>query len=118
MTRPHRRMWAVDRFGRCVVQTIKPSYMAIRASFRLLLASLAGILSPIPLSPVCAESQSPPGDFLEVSIPSPSNEEFTRPAPSLDTRTEEPGLQADSSVLEPEDFHPWTYAIASSYRLL
>src|SRR6266436_2033021 len=91
-------MWAVDRFGRCVVQTIKPSYMAIRASFRLLLASLVGIISPIALSPVCAESQSPSRDFLEVSIPSPSNEEFTRPAPSLDTKTEEPGLHDDSSL--------------------
>src|SRR6185369_7200999 len=105
----------VDRFGRCVVQTIKSSDMAIRASFRLLLASLVGIISPIALSPVCAESQSPSRDFLEVSIPSPSNEEFTRP--SLDTKTEEPGLQDDSSVWVPEDFDPWAYAFAESSRL-
>jgi LysM repeat protein len=110
-------MCAVDRFGLCVVQTIKSLYMAIRASFRLLLASLAGIISPIAFSPVCAESQSLPPDFIEVSIPSPSNEEVTRPAPSLDTQTEEPGLQDDSSVWVPEDFDPWAYAFAESSRL-
>ena len=91
--------------------------MAIRASFRLLLASLVGIISPIAFSPACAESQSLPPDFLEVSVPSPSNEELTPLAPSFDTKTEESGLQDDSSVWVPEDFDPWAYAFAESSRL-
>jgi len=91
--------------------------MAIRASFRLLLASFLGILAPIAISPACAESQSPSRDILEVSVPSPSNEEFTQPTPSFDRKTEEPGLQDDSSVWVPEDFDPWAYAFAESSRL-
>jgi peptidoglycan lytic transglycosylase D len=91
--------------------------MAIRAPFRLLLASLVGILAPIAISPACAESQSPSSDFLEVSVPSPTTGELTWPTPVPDTKTEEPGLQDDSSVWVPEDFDPWAYAFAESSRL-
>ena len=91
--------------------------MPIRASFRLLLASLVGILTPIAISPACAESQSSTPDFFEVSVPSTSTNEFVRPIPALDTKTEEPSLQDDSSVWVPEDFDPWAYAFAESSRL-
>jgi peptidoglycan lytic transglycosylase D len=91
--------------------------MPIRASFRLLLASLVGILTPIAISPACAESQSSTPDFLEVSVPSPSTNELIRPIPAPDTKTEEPSLQDDSSVWVPEDFDPWAYAFAESSRL-
>ncbi len=91
--------------------------MAIRASFRLLLAGFLLISAPIAISPACAESQSPSRDFFEVSAPSPPNVEFTRPTPTLDTKSEEPSLQDDSSVWVPEDFDPWAYAFAESSRL-
>src|SRR5689334_8326681 len=91
--------------------------MAIRASFRLLLAISAGIFAPIAISPACAQSQSPTPEFFEVSVPSPSNEEFTRPTPSLDPKTDEPSLQDDSTVWVPGDFDPWAYAFAESSRL-
>jgi membrane-bound lytic murein transglycosylase D len=91
--------------------------MAIRAPFRLLLAGFVGILTPIAISPAYAESQSPSPEFLEVSVQSPSNEELTRPTPSIDTKAEEPGLQDDASVWVPDDFDPWAYAFAESSRL-
>src|SRR5690349_7711194 len=89
--------------------------MAIRAPFRLLLAVLAGIFSPIAISPACAQSQSPTPEFFEVSVPSPSHEEFTRPTPSLEPKTDEPS--DDSTVWVPGDFDPWAYAFAESSRL-
>ena len=91
--------------------------MAIRASFRLLLAGLVGIFTPIAISPACAESQSPSSDFFEVSVPSVPADEFARPSPAIDTKPEEPGLQDDASVWVPEDFDPWAYAFAESSRL-
>src|SRR6267142_2805830 len=91
--------------------------MPIRASFRLLVASLVGILTPIAISPACAESQSSTPDFLQVSVPSTSTNELIRPIPAPDTKTEEPSLQDDSSVWVPEDFDPWAYAVAESSRL-
>ena len=91
--------------------------MAIRASFRLLLAISAGIFTPIAISPACAQSQSPTPEFFEVSVPLPSNEEFTRPTPSLDPKTDEPSVQDDSTVWVPGDFDPWAYAFAESSRL-
>ena len=91
--------------------------MAIRASFRLLLASFIGIFTPIALSPVFAEPQSPSPDFFEVSVASPPADEFTRPTPVLERKTDEPSLQDDSSVWIPEDFDPWAYAFAESSRL-
>ena len=90
--------------------------MAIRASFRLLLASLVGILAPIAFSPVCAESQSLPSDLSEVSVP--SSEEPVQPMPSLDTKIDAPTLRDDdTSVWIPGDFDPWAYAFAESSRL-
>ena len=94
--------------------------MAIRASFRLLLASLVGILAPIALSPVCAESQSLPSDLLEVSVP--SSDEPVQPPASLDTKpdtnSDAPSLREDdTSVWIPGDFDPWAYAFAESSRL-
>src|SRR5438094_757239 len=91
--------------------------MAIRASFRLLLASFVGILTPIAIPPAYAESKSPSPDFLEVSVPSPRADEFTRPTPALDTKTEEPSSPNDPSVWVPDDFDPWAYAFAESSRL-
>jgi len=91
--------------------------MAIRASFRLLLASFIGIFTPIALSPVFAEPQSPSPDFFQVSVASPPADEFTRPTPVLERKTDEPSLQDDSSVWIPEDFDPWAYAFAESSRL-
>jgi peptidoglycan lytic transglycosylase D len=91
--------------------------MAIRASFRLLVASLVGILTPIAISPACAEPQSPSSDFFEVSAPSPQTDEFTKPAPALDKKTEDPSPQDDASVWVPEDFDPWAHAFAESSRL-
>ena len=91
--------------------------MAIRAPFRLLLASLLGISSPIALSPASAEPQSPSSDFLEVSLPSAPVDEFTRPTPELDKKAGDPSLQDDPSVWIPEDFDAWAYAFAESSRL-
>ena len=91
--------------------------MAIRAPFRLLVAGFVGILTPIAIAPAYAESQSPSSDFLEVSVPSPQPDEFARPVPALDTKTEQPSLQDDASVWVPEDFDPWAYAFAESSRL-
>jgi membrane-bound lytic murein transglycosylase D len=91
--------------------------MPIRASFRLLLASLVGIITPIAISPACAEPQSPSSDFFEVSVSSVPADEFARPAPAIDTKPEEPSLQDDASVWVPEDFDPWAYAFAESSRL-
>ena len=90
--------------------------MAIRASFRLLLASLVGILGPIAISPASAESQSPSLDFFEVSVPSTPSGEFVRPTPAIDTKRES-ASQDDSSVWVPDDFDPWAYAFAESSRL-
>ena len=97
------------------------------------MASLVGIFAPIAFSPVCAESQSLTPDFSEVSVPAPSNEEqFTLPAPALDSKTEEPetrqteepalqtqepASQDDASVWVPDDFDAWAYAFAESSRL-
>src|SRR5215831_13314516 len=100
-----------------MVQTIKSSYMAIRASFRLLLAGFVGIFAPIAISPACAESQSPSSDIFEVSVPSVPADEFSQPAPAIDTKPEQPGLQDDASVWVPDDFDPWAYAFAESSRL-
>src|SRR5499426_2963262 len=94
----------------------KSSYMAIRAPFRLLLAGLVGIFSPIAISPACAESQSPSSDFFEVSVPTVPADEFS-PAPAIDTKPEGPSLQDDPSVWVPDDFDPWAYAFAESSRL-
>jgi soluble lytic murein transglycosylase-like protein len=91
--------------------------MPIRASFRLLLASLVGILTPIAISPASADPQSPSPDFFEVSAPSPPADEFTPPIRPSDKNSEEPTLQDDSSVWVPEDFDPWAYAFAESSRL-
>jgi Transglycosylase SLT domain/LysM domain len=107
--------------GHACYKRFKSSYMPIRASFRLLLASLVGILTPIAISPACAESQSSTPDFFEVSVPvsvpSTSTNELIRPIPAPDTKTGEPSLQDDSSVWVPEDFDPWAYAFAESSRL-
>jgi membrane-bound lytic murein transglycosylase D len=81
------------------------------------MAGFVGILTPIAISPSYAESQSPPPDFLEVSVPSLPADEFARPIPALDTKREEPGLQDDASVWVPENFDPWAYAFAESSRL-
>jgi membrane-bound lytic murein transglycosylase D len=81
------------------------------------MAGFVGILTPIAISPAYAESQSPPSDFLEVSVPSLPADEFSRPTPALDTKREEPSLQDDASVWVPEDFDPWAYAFAESSRL-
>ena len=91
--------------------------MAIRASFRLLLAISAGIFTPIAISPACAQSQSPTPEFFEASVPLPSNEEFSRLTPSLDLKTDEPSAREDSTVWVPSDFDPWAYAFAESSRL-
>jgi len=91
--------------------------MAIRASFRLLVAGLVGISTPIAISPACAESQSPSSDFFEVSAPSPSSDDLARPSHAVDTKKEESSLQDDSSVWVPDDFDPWAYAFAESSRL-
>jgi len=91
--------------------------MAIRASFRLLLAGFVGIFSPIAISSACAESQSPSSDFFEVSVPSVPADEFSTPTPNTDTKPEEPSLQDDSSVWVPDDFDAWAYAFAESSRL-
>jgi peptidoglycan lytic transglycosylase D len=91
--------------------------MAIRASFRLLLASFVGIFTPIAISPAYAEAQSTSPDFLEASVPSSSSNELVWPAPELDTKPEQPSLQDDASVWIPEDFDPWAYAFAESSRL-
>jgi peptidoglycan lytic transglycosylase D len=91
--------------------------MAIRASFRLLVASLVGILTPIAISPASADPQSPSPDFFEVSAPSVPADEFTPPIPPSDKKSEEASLQDDSSVWVPEDFDPWAYAFAESSRL-
>src|SRR5262245_37835127 len=91
--------------------------MAIRAPFRLLLASLAGICASIAISPACAQSQSPSSDFFEASVPSMPADEFALPAPPIDTKPEEPGPQDDPSVWVPADFDPWAYAFAGSSRL-
>jgi membrane-bound lytic murein transglycosylase D len=90
--------------------------MAIRASFRLLLAGLVGILTPIALSPTCAESQSPAPEFFEVPAPVPPSDEFARPALATDTNKQDSALQDDSSVWVPDDFDPWAYAFAESSR--
>jgi membrane-bound lytic murein transglycosylase D len=90
--------------------------MAIRASFRLLLAGLVGILAPIALSPTCAESQSPAPEFFEVPAPVPPSDEFARPALATDTNKQDSALQDDSSVWVPDDFDPWAYAFAESSR--
>ena len=81
------------------------------------MASLVGILTPIAISPACAESQSSTPDFFEVSVPSTSTNELIRAIPAPDTKTVEPSLQDDSSVWVPEDFDPWAYAFAESSRL-
>src|SRR5436309_10908636 len=91
--------------------------MAIRASFRLLVAALVGISTPIAISPACAESQSPSSDFFEVSAPSPPSDDLARPSHAVDTKKEESSLQDDSSVWVPDDFDPWAYAFAESSRL-
>ena len=91
--------------------------MAIRASFRLLVASLVGILTPIAILPASADPQSPSPDFFEVSAPSVPADEFTPPIPPSDKKSEEASLQDDSSVWVPEDFDPWAYAFAESSRL-
>src|SRR5437016_486352 len=91
--------------------------MAIRASFRLLVAGLVGISTPIAISPACAESQSPSSDFFEVSAPSPPSDDLARPSHAVDTKKEESSLQDDSSVWVPDDFDPWAYAFAESSRL-
>jgi membrane-bound lytic murein transglycosylase D len=91
--------------------------MAIRASFRLLVASLVGILTPIAISPASADPQSPSPDFFEVSAPSVPADEFTPLIPPSDKKSEEASLQDDSSVWVPEDFDPWAYAFAESSRL-
>src|SRR3989449_10301331 len=91
--------------------------MAIRASFRLLVAGLVGISTPIAISPACAESQSPSSDFFEVSAPSPSSDDLARPSHAVDTKKEESSLQDDPSVWVPDDFDPWAYAFAESSRL-
>jgi peptidoglycan lytic transglycosylase D len=72
---------------------------------------------PIAISPACAESESPSSDFLEVSVPSPPADELTWPALAPDTKTEDPGLQDDSSAGLPEASDPWAYAFAESSRL-
>jgi membrane-bound lytic murein transglycosylase D len=90
--------------------------MAIRASFRLLLASFVGILTPIALSPAWAESQSPSPEFFEGSAPVPPSDEFGRPALATDTNKQDSALQDDSSVWVPDDFDPWAYAFAESSR--
>jgi len=91
--------------------------MAIRASFRLLVAGLVGISTPIAISPACAESQSPSSDFFEVSAPSPPSDDLARPSHAVDTKKEESSLQDDSSVWVPDDFDPWAYAFAESSPL-
>src|SRR5437867_2526983 len=91
--------------------------MAIRAPFRLLLASLIGISTPIAIWPACAESQSPSSDFFEVSAPSPPSGDPVRPTQAVDTNKEEPSLRDDSSVWIPDDFDAWAYAFAESSRL-
>ncbi len=88
--------------------------MAIRGSFRLLLASLVGIFTPIAISPAFAEPQSTSPDFLEVSVPA---DEFTPPTPAPGAKTENTAPQDDSSVWIPDDFDPWAYAFAESSRL-
>jgi len=90
--------------------------MAIRASFRLLLAGFVGILTPIAISPACAESQSPSPEFFEVSAPVLPSDEFGRPALATDTNKQDSALQDDSSVWVPDDFDPWAYAFAESSR--
>jgi len=96
--------------------------MAIRASFRLFLAGLVGILTPIAISPTTAESQSPSSEFSESSTTS-QHEEFAEPAVStetnavIETKKDEPGLQDDPSVWVPDDFDAWAYAFAESSRL-
>src|SRR5262245_879641 len=89
--------------------------MAIRASFRLLLASLVGIFTPIAISPACADSQSPSSSFFEASVPSSPLDELARP--DLDKKSEEPALQDDASVWIPNDFDAWAHAFAESSRL-
>src|SRR5262249_11354247 len=101
---------------------ISHSYMAIRASFRLFMAGLVGILTPIAISPVTAESQSLPSEFSESSTRS-QHEDFAEPAVStetnavIETKKDEPGLQDDPSVWVPDDFDAWAYAFAESSRL-
>jgi membrane-bound lytic murein transglycosylase D len=90
--------------------------MAIRASFRLLLAGFVGILTPIALSPAWAESQSSSPEFFEGSAPVPPSDEFGRPALATDTNKQDSALQDDSSVWVPDDFDPWAYAFAESSR--
>lgn len=90
--------------------------MAIRASFRLLLAGFVGILTPIAISPAWAESQSPSPEFFEGSVPVPPSDEFGRPALATDTNKQDSALQDDSSVWVPDDFDPWAYAFAESSR--
>ena len=91
--------------------------MAIRAPFRLLLASFVGIFTPIAISPVSADPQSPSPEFFEVSAPSPPADEFTPSIPSSEKKSEDESLQDDSSVWVPDDFDPWAYAFAESSRL-
>jgi membrane-bound lytic murein transglycosylase D len=91
--------------------------MAIRAPFRLLLASLIGILTPIAISPAGAEPQSTSSDFFEVSLPPKPVDELSRLIPDLDKKSEDPSLQDDPTVWVPEDFDPWAYAFAESSRL-
>src|SRR5437660_12877181 len=90
--------------------------MAIRASFRLLVACLVGISTPIASSPACAESQSPASDFVEVSAPSPPSDDLARPSHAVDTKQEESSLQDDSAVGVPDDFDSWAYAFAEPSR--
>jgi membrane-bound lytic murein transglycosylase D len=81
------------------------------------MASLIGIFTPIAISPASADPQSPSSDFFEVSAPSVPADEFSRPIPPSDKKSEESSLQDDSSVWVPEDFDPWAYAFAESSRL-
>src|SRR5262249_17867731 len=92
--------------------------MAIRAPFRLLLAGLIGILTPIAISPASADPQSNSPEFFEVSVPSPPANELPPSIPPSDKKSEDASLQQDdSSVWVPEDFDPWAYAFAESSRL-
>jgi len=91
--------------------------MAIRAPFRLLLASLVGIFTPFAISPASADPQAPLPEFLELSAPPLPADEFAPSIPSSDKKSADASLQDDSSVWVPDDFDPWAYAFAESSRL-
>src|SRR5262249_56057677 len=91
--------------------------MAIRAPFRLLLASLVGIFTPIAISPASADPQSNSPEFFEVSAPSPPADLLTPSIPPSDTKSEVESLQDDSSLWVPEDSDPWPSSFPPSSPL-